>query len=48
LRRGRQLIDEVVVVAHVENEARLLAGLTAGEQRELNALLRKLLLSLGG
>ncbi|MGW0122094.1 MarR family winged helix-turn-helix transcriptional regulator [Streptomyces sp. NPDC003327] len=39
--RGRALIDEVVD-AHVRNETRLLAGLTADERDTLADLLRKL------
>jgi len=42
---GKDLIDGVTA-AHLANEARLLEGLSAAEQRELAALLRKLLLSL--
>ena len=43
---GKELIDGVTA-AHLANEASLLEGLSAAEQRELAALLRKLLLSLG-
>ena len=39
---GRKTIDEALVV-HVENEERLLAGLTEAERKRLDALLRKLL-----
>jgi DNA-binding MarR family transcriptional regulator len=42
---GKELIDGVTA-AHLANEASLLEGLSAAEQRELAALLRKLLLSL--
>jgi len=42
---GKDLIDGVTA-AHLANEASLLEGLSAAEQRELAALLRKLLLSL--
>jgi DNA-binding MarR family transcriptional regulator len=44
--RGKDLIDGVTA-AHLANEADLLAGLSAAEQADLAALLRKLLLSLG-
>ncbi len=44
--RGRKLV-EIVVFAHVENERRLLAGLSAPEQRELADQLRRFLLALG-
>jgi hypothetical protein len=37
----------VVTVDHLDNERRLLSGLTAAEQRRLAAQLRKLGLSLG-
>lgn len=40
--RGRTAIDEALAV-HVQNEERLLAGLTAAERKRLDALLRKLL-----
>jgi DNA-binding MarR family transcriptional regulator len=43
--RGLDVIDRVVDV-HVENEARLLAGLTRAEQRALDRLLRRLLAGL--
>ena len=43
--RGRAVIDRAVG-AHVENEARLLAGLTRAEQRTLDGLLRRLLAEL--
>ena len=42
---GKDLIDGVTA-AHLANEASLLEGLSAAEQRELAALLRKLLISL--
>jgi len=42
---GKELIDGVTA-AHLANEASLLEGLSAAEQRELAALLRKLLISL--
>jgi DNA-binding MarR family transcriptional regulator len=42
---GKDLIDGVTA-AHLANEASLLDGLSAAEQRDLAALLRKLLLSL--
>jgi DNA-binding MarR family transcriptional regulator len=44
--KGKELIDGVTA-AHLANEASLLEGLSAAEQRDLAALLRKLLLSLG-
>lgn len=44
--KGKTLID-AATSKHVENEARLLAGLTVREQEQLGELLRKLLLSLG-
>lgn len=43
--RGRAVIDRAVD-AHVENEARLLAGLTPAERRELDRLLHRLLVQL--
>jgi DNA-binding MarR family transcriptional regulator len=43
---GRRLIDEAVT-AHVENEHRILSGLTREEQDTLAALLAKLVGSLG-
>lgn len=43
--KGRRLVDKAVV-AHVDNEHRLLSGLTKAEQRQLAGLLRKLGLSL--
>lgn len=43
---GRRLIDEAVS-AHVENEKRVLAGLSRDEQQQLNGLLTKLVKSLG-
>jgi DNA-binding MarR family transcriptional regulator len=42
---GRRLVDRVIA-EHLENERRLVAGLSRAEQRELGGLLRKLLLSL--
>jgi DNA-binding MarR family transcriptional regulator len=45
-RKGRELIEKAVV-AHVENEERLLAALGKSERDTLNGLLRKLLQSLG-
>lgn len=42
---GRRLVDEVVP-AHLDNQARVLSGLTASEQDELAGLLRKLLAGL--
>ena len=42
--KGRALIDEAVE-AHVENEARILAGLTKRERDQLARLLRELALS---
>ena len=45
-RKGRDLIDKAVV-AHVENEERMLSPLTKAERETLNQLLRKLLLSVG-
>jgi len=38
---GRELIDQAVV-AHVDNEKRILSSLSRDEQRQLNALLKKL------
>jgi DNA-binding MarR family transcriptional regulator len=43
---GRALVD-AVVGAHLENERRLLAPLTAGQQDQLATLLRRLLVGLG-
>jgi DNA-binding MarR family transcriptional regulator len=43
--RGLDVVDRVVDV-HVENEARLLAGLTRAERRALDRLLRRLLAGL--
>lgn len=43
-RKGRELIDRAVV-AHVENEERMLAALSKSERATLNGLLRKLLAS---
>lgn len=42
---GKRLVDEVLA-EHLENERRLIAGLSRTEQRELAALLRKLLAGL--
>jgi hypothetical protein len=42
--KGRELVD-TAVSDHLENEARLLTGLDAGEQEQLAGLLRKMLLS---
>ena len=39
---GRRLVDEAVT-AHVENETRLIASLSAAERKTLDQLLRKLL-----
>lgn len=44
---GRELIDRAVE-AHVENEHRVLAGLSAEERERLAALLEKLIASLAG
>ena len=44
--KGKDLIDGVTA-AHLANEASLLEGLSDVEQRDLAALLRKLLVSLG-
>ena len=44
--KGKDLIDGVTA-AHLANEASLLEGLSDVEQRDLAALLRKLLISLG-
>jgi DNA-binding MarR family transcriptional regulator len=44
--KGRRLVD-TVTVAHLDNERRLLSGLSTAEQRRLAAQLRKLSLSLG-
>ena len=43
-RKGRRLVD-TVTPSHLENQRRLLAGLTPSEQRRLADLLRKLGLS---
>jgi DNA-binding MarR family transcriptional regulator len=43
---GRKLIDRAVV-AHVDNERRILAALDQDQQDELAAILRTLLLGLG-
>lgn len=43
--KGRDLVDHAVE-AHLRNEERLLAGLTAAKRRELAGLLRELLASL--
>ncbi len=40
--KGLELIDQAVP-AHLANERRVLSGLSVGEQRQLNALLAKLL-----
>ncbi len=42
---GERLVDKVIA-EHVDNERRLVAGLSRTEQRELAALLRKLLVGL--
>ncbi|MFE9423326.1 MarR family winged helix-turn-helix transcriptional regulator [Kitasatospora sp. NPDC006697] len=42
---GRELIDRAVT-AHVENERRLVSGLTAEEQETLSGLLRRLTLTM--
>jgi DNA-binding MarR family transcriptional regulator len=42
--KGRQVVDESVV-AHLANEERLLAALSARERKQLTDLLRKLLVS---
>ncbi|HEY2702283.1 MAG TPA: MarR family transcriptional regulator [Candidatus Dormibacteraeota bacterium] len=42
--RGHAVVDEAVV-AHVENEERLLGALSSGERRQLTDLLRTLLVS---
>ena len=42
---GKRLVDRVIA-EHLENERRLIAGLSRAEQQELAALLRKLLLTL--
>jgi DNA-binding MarR family transcriptional regulator len=44
--KGKSLID-AATTKHVANEERLLAGLAAKEQQQLNDLLRKLLVALG-
>ena len=43
---GRELIDRAVV-AHVDNERRILAALGQDQQNDLAAILRTLLLGLG-
>ena len=43
--RGKALIEDVLV-GHIESEERLLASLSASERRQLDVLLRKLLLGL--
>lgn len=43
--KGKQLIDDAVT-AHVENEHRILSGLTKAEQASLSDLLERLLASL--
>ena len=45
--RGRRVVD-AAVDAHLANEARLLAGLTAGERTQLERLLRRLDASIAG
>lgn len=45
-RKGKELIEKAIV-AHVDNEERLLAGLSKSEQETLSGLLRKLLQTLG-
>lgn len=45
-KKGRELIDRALV-AHVENEERMLSALTKSERQALNAMLRKLNASLG-
>ena len=45
-KKGRELIDRALV-AHVENEEQMLSALTKAERHALNAILRKLLASLG-
>jgi DNA-binding MarR family transcriptional regulator len=42
---GKRLVDKVIA-EHLDNERRLVAGLSRTEQRELSGLLRKLLLTL--
>jgi DNA-binding MarR family transcriptional regulator len=42
---GKRLVDKVIA-EHLDNERRLIAGLSRGEQRELAALLRRLLAGL--
>ncbi|HSA50117.1 MAG TPA: MarR family transcriptional regulator [Yinghuangia sp.] len=44
---GKELVDRILP-GHVENEARLLAALTEDEQKQLNGLLRKLLIAQEG
>lgn len=44
-KRGRELIDRALL-AHVDNEERMLSALTKSERQALNATLRKLLASL--
>ena len=44
--KGLELIDRAVP-AHLENEHRVLSGLSAEEQQQLNALLAKLLATIG-
>jgi DNA-binding MarR family transcriptional regulator len=43
--RGRRLVDRIAA-RHLENENRLLEGLSEGDRRDLAALVRKLALSL--
>jgi DNA-binding MarR family transcriptional regulator len=45
-RKGRELVDQAVV-AHVDNEERMLAPLSESERKALNTALRKLLAQLG-
>ena len=42
--KGRQVVDEALL-AHLENEERLLSALSAGERRQIADLLRRLLAS---
>jgi DNA-binding MarR family transcriptional regulator len=42
---GRRIVDETVT-RHVANEERLLSALTTAEQEMLNALLRRLIVTL--
>jgi len=43
--QGRSLVDDILV-AHVENERKILAGLSAEEQAQLAGLLKKLIATL--